>query len=128
MAIAGGSLKANITTLGPLVLPYSEQLLFFFNLIANLATKAVGPARMAVTLECWRVCIKAVHLSHSARTDCSSIWTCAHYRLTSLLPTYALSAKVLWQRKLKCHTSDIKLAIATITYLQTSSMLQTLNL
>lgn len=36
MAIAGGSLKANITTLGPLVLPYSEQLLFFFNLCVNL--------------------------------------------------------------------------------------------
>lgn len=35
MAIAGGSLKANITTLGPLVLPYSEQLLFFFNLICR---------------------------------------------------------------------------------------------
>ena len=35
MAIAGHSLKANITTLGPLVLPISEQLLFFFNLIAR---------------------------------------------------------------------------------------------
>ncbi|RYR62986.1 hypothetical protein Ahy_A04g020764 isoform C [Arachis hypogaea] len=29
MAIAGGALKTNITTLGPLVLPISEQLLFF---------------------------------------------------------------------------------------------------
>ncbi|XP_042507218.1 3-ketoacyl-CoA synthase 4-like [Macadamia integrifolia] len=35
MAIAGGALKANITTLGPLVLPISEQLLFFFNLISK---------------------------------------------------------------------------------------------
>lgn len=35
MAIAGHSLKANITTLGPLVLPISEQLLFFLNLIAR---------------------------------------------------------------------------------------------
>ncbi len=35
MAIAGHALKANITTLGPLVLPISEQLLFFFNLIAR---------------------------------------------------------------------------------------------
>lgn len=35
MAIAGHSLKANITTLGPLVLPVSEQLLFFFNLIGR---------------------------------------------------------------------------------------------
>lgn len=41
MAIAGGSLKANITTLGPLVLPYSEQLLFFFNLCVNLFVQKV---------------------------------------------------------------------------------------
>ncbi|KAJ1397697.1 Thiolase-like [Sesbania bispinosa] len=30
MVIAGGALKTNITTLGPLVLPISEQLLFFY--------------------------------------------------------------------------------------------------
>ncbi|EYU26763.1 hypothetical protein ABFS82_14G045200 [Erythranthe guttata] len=35
MAIAGGALKTNITTLGPLVLPISEQLLFFANLVFN---------------------------------------------------------------------------------------------
>ncbi|KAK1431163.1 hypothetical protein QVD17_14446 [Tagetes erecta] len=35
MAIAGGALKANITTLGPLVLPISEQVLFFVSLIAR---------------------------------------------------------------------------------------------
>ncbi|KAA8536099.1 hypothetical protein F0562_028577 [Nyssa sinensis] len=35
MAIAGGALKANITTLGPLVLPISEQLLFFASLVAR---------------------------------------------------------------------------------------------
>ena len=35
MAVAGESLKVNITTLGPLVLPVSEQLLFFLNLIAR---------------------------------------------------------------------------------------------
>lgn len=35
MAIAGGALKANITTLGPLVLPLSEQLLFFSTLVAK---------------------------------------------------------------------------------------------
>ncbi|KAL8543236.1 hypothetical protein ACS0TY_003954 [Phlomoides rotata] len=29
MAVAGNALKLNITTLGPLVLPVSEQLLFF---------------------------------------------------------------------------------------------------
>lgn len=35
MAIAGGALKTNITTLGPLVLPISEQLLFFVTLMAK---------------------------------------------------------------------------------------------
>ncbi len=37
MRIAGHSLKANITTLGPLVLPVSEQLLFLGNLFARKA-------------------------------------------------------------------------------------------
>eukprot|EP00249_Psilotum_nudum_P018742 c26941_g1_i1 orf=170-1738(-) len=35
MAIAGDALKTNITTLGPLVLPVSEQLLFFVPLVAR---------------------------------------------------------------------------------------------
>ncbi|XP_065847403.1 3-ketoacyl-CoA synthase 4 [Euphorbia lathyris] len=35
MAIAGEALKANITTLGPLVLPVSEQLLFFATLVVK---------------------------------------------------------------------------------------------
>ncbi|XP_047326675.1 3-ketoacyl-CoA synthase 4-like [Impatiens glandulifera] len=35
MAVAGRALKLNITTLGPLVLPISEQLLFFANLVAR---------------------------------------------------------------------------------------------
>ena len=35
MAIAGEALKANITTLGPLVLPVSEQLLFAANFVAR---------------------------------------------------------------------------------------------
>lgn len=35
MAIAGNALKTNITTLGPLVLPISEQLLFFLTLITR---------------------------------------------------------------------------------------------
>ncbi|XP_062098056.1 3-ketoacyl-CoA synthase 4 [Humulus lupulus] len=35
MAIAGGALKTNITTLGPLVLPISEQLLFFVTLLVK---------------------------------------------------------------------------------------------
>ena len=35
MTISGHSLKANITTLGPLVLPWSEQLRFLANLFAR---------------------------------------------------------------------------------------------
>ena len=35
MAIAGDALKTNITTLGPLVLPISEQLLFFATLVVR---------------------------------------------------------------------------------------------
>ncbi|KAK9755452.1 hypothetical protein RND81_01G026300 [Saponaria officinalis] len=39
MAVAGEALKANITTLGPLVLPMSEQLLFFVVLVAKKVFK-----------------------------------------------------------------------------------------
>ncbi|KAL5988785.1 3-ketoacyl-CoA synthase 11 [Asimina triloba] len=39
MAIAGEALKTNITTLGPLVLPMSEQLLFFATLVAKKLLK-----------------------------------------------------------------------------------------
>ena len=35
MAVAGDALKTNITTLGPLVLPMSEQLLFFATLVGR---------------------------------------------------------------------------------------------
>jgi 3-ketoacyl-CoA synthase len=44
MAIAGGALKTNITTLGPLVLPISEQLLFFATLVfKKLLNKKMMP-------------------------------------------------------------------------------------
>ncbi|PKA64683.1 3-ketoacyl-CoA synthase 11 [Apostasia shenzhenica] len=39
MAVAGDALKTNITTLGPLVLPLSEQLLFFSTLVARKVLK-----------------------------------------------------------------------------------------
>ncbi|KAH9760820.1 3-ketoacyl-CoA synthase 11 [Citrus sinensis] len=39
MAVAGDALKTNITTLGPLVLPMSEQLLFFATLVARKVFK-----------------------------------------------------------------------------------------
>ncbi|XP_072972049.1 3-ketoacyl-CoA synthase 6-like isoform X1 [Typha angustifolia] len=40
MAIAGEALKSNITTIGPLVLPMSEQLLFFVTLVGR---KLINP-------------------------------------------------------------------------------------
>lgn len=45
MAVAGDALKTNITTLGPLVLPLSEQILFFCTLFARkvLQMKKVKP-------------------------------------------------------------------------------------
>ncbi|XP_038719613.1 3-ketoacyl-CoA synthase 20-like [Tripterygium wilfordii] len=39
MAVAGEALKTNITTLGPLVLPMSEQILFFATLVARKVFK-----------------------------------------------------------------------------------------
>jgi 3-ketoacyl-CoA synthase len=39
MAVAGEALKTNITTLGPLVLPMSEQFLFFVTLVARKVLK-----------------------------------------------------------------------------------------
>ena len=35
LAVAGEALKSNVTTLGPLVLPLSEQILFFVNLVGR---------------------------------------------------------------------------------------------
>ncbi|TYJ22652.1 hypothetical protein E1A91_A08G139400v1 [Gossypium mustelinum] len=40
MAVAGDALKTNITTLGPLVLPFTEQLKFFVSLVRKKVLKA----------------------------------------------------------------------------------------
>ncbi|KAF6153716.1 hypothetical protein GIB67_000949 [Kingdonia uniflora] len=40
MAVAGDALKTNITTLGPLVLPFSEQFMFFVSLVRRKFIKA----------------------------------------------------------------------------------------
>ncbi|XP_062156516.1 3-ketoacyl-CoA synthase 1 [Alnus glutinosa] len=40
MAVAGDALKTNITTLGPLVLPFSEQFMFFVTLVRKKILKA----------------------------------------------------------------------------------------
>ncbi|VFQ72169.1 unnamed protein product [Cuscuta campestris] len=42
MGIAGSALKSNITTLGPLVLPISEQLMFFATLVARKLFRNAG--------------------------------------------------------------------------------------
>jgi hypothetical protein len=56
---AGEALKANITTLGPLVLPLSEQLLFAVNMLARklLGRKAVRPYIPDFKLAFEHVCI-----------------------------------------------------------------------
>lgn len=41
MAVAGDALKTNITTLGPLVLPWSEQFMFFITLVRRKVLKQV---------------------------------------------------------------------------------------
>lgn len=40
MAVAGDALKTNITTLGPLVLPFTEQFMFFVTLVRKKVLKA----------------------------------------------------------------------------------------
>ena len=52
MSIAGHALKANITTLGPLVLPLSEQIFFFINLIARKVSLQVQRGK---ALTCARI-------------------------------------------------------------------------
>jgi 3-ketoacyl-CoA synthase len=57
--VAGEALKANITTLGPLVLPLSEQLLFALNMVARklLGRKKVRPYIPDFKLAFEHVCI-----------------------------------------------------------------------
>ncbi|KAF6264839.1 FAE1/Type III polyketide synthase-like protein-domain-containing protein [Scenedesmus sp. NREL 46B-D3] len=59
MAIAGEALKANITTLGPLVLPISEQMLFAANLLGRklLGKKKLRPYIPDFKLAFEHVCI-----------------------------------------------------------------------
>ncbi|KAF5955798.1 hypothetical protein HYC85_008654 [Camellia sinensis] len=60
MAIAGGALKTNITTLGPIVLPISEQLLFFATLmVKKLFNKNIKPYIPDFTLAFDHFCIHA---------------------------------------------------------------------
>eukprot|EP00877_Chromochloris_zofingiensis_P008304 jgi/Chrzof1/3727/Cz13g06210.t1_LCKAS9 len=59
MQVAGNALKQNMTTLGPRVLPISEQLLFAANMIARklLGPKAVKPYIPDFTLAFQHICI-----------------------------------------------------------------------
>jgi hypothetical protein len=57
--VTGEALKANITTLGPLVLPFSEQLLFAANMVARrlLGRKRVKPYVPDFTTAFDHICI-----------------------------------------------------------------------
>ncbi|WIA44626.1 hypothetical protein OEZ86_007343 [Tetradesmus obliquus] len=59
MSVAGEALKANITTLGPLVLPFSEQLLFAANMVARrlLGRKRMKPYVPDFTTSFDHICI-----------------------------------------------------------------------
>ena len=61
MAIAGHALKANITTLAPLVLPVSEQLLFFMNLVAR---------KVRLTVLCSPMCRQGFKHPQSLHRNC----------------------------------------------------------
>ncbi|CAA3014914.1 3-ketoacyl- synthase 11 [Olea europaea subsp. europaea] len=60
MAVAGDALKTNITTLGPLVLPNSEQLIFFATLIRiNLFKMKLKPYIPDFKLAFEQICVHA---------------------------------------------------------------------
>lgn len=61
MSVAGDALKANITTLGPLVLPLSEQLIFFAKLVGRkfFKMKKIKPYIPDFTLAFEHFCIHA---------------------------------------------------------------------
>lgn len=70
MAIAGQSLKANITTLAPLVLPVSEMVIFVAVLFARKVSTCVqgavclsSPARSL-----WRLLSCSMHHAHCQST------------------------------------------------------------
>ncbi|KAE8679567.1 3-ketoacyl-CoA synthase 17 [Hibiscus syriacus] len=60
MAVAGDTLKTNITTLGPLVLPFTEQFMFFVTLVLKKVFKAkVKPYIPDFNLALQHFCIHA---------------------------------------------------------------------
>ncbi len=71
MSTAGRSLRINITTLGPLVLPLSEKLIYAGNLVARKARAPAPTRRLAaawpVRLSAWHVRLSAGPVRLSAR-------------------------------------------------------------
>ena len=63
METAGKALKANITTIGPLVLPLSEKLIFVGNLFARKARLCPVPCpgcSMSESALVWSACMQGV--------------------------------------------------------------------
>ncbi|KAK4383615.1 3-ketoacyl-CoA synthase 11 [Sesamum angolense] len=67
--VAGKALKANIATLGPLVLPISEQLLFLANNMAVL-----NEVERNLNLTKWQMEPSRMTLYRYSNTSSSSIW------------------------------------------------------
>ncbi|GFS41156.1 3-ketoacyl-CoA synthase 11 [Actinidia rufa] len=71
MAVAGDALKTNITTLGPLVLPICEQLLFFATLVGRAALDEIDKN---LHLPDWKIEPSRMTLYRFENTSNSSLW------------------------------------------------------
>jgi 3-ketoacyl-CoA synthase len=90
MSVAANGLKLNMTRLGPLVLPLSEQLLFAGNIIARML---LGPKRVKAYVPDFGLAFDHICL-HTGEAASLSRARCA-WQDSGLLPTLALSSAVV---------------------------------